>query len=45
MGGSGGGGLDELDWLKTRIASSTATMTISIISNHDTKIDTRPARS
>ena len=45
VGGRGGGGLDELDWLNSRMASSTATIAMSSISSHDTKTERRPARS
>ncbi len=45
VGGSGGGGVDELDWLNSRIARSTATIAISSMSSQETTIDSRPARS
>lgn len=43
--GSGGGGLLGGDWLNIRIAISIASIAMRIISNHEARIEIRPARS
>ena len=43
--GSGGGGVEGGDWLNIRIAMSIASIAMRIISNHEARIEIRPARS